>query len=112
MKYRFLMTICLFLFASLRAEAANPIGWWDLNVSRIEIAGSGVFLVTPLVGLTAPNCISTTTYNYVLFSSADQKLADRALTSTYYAKLTSSHLKALIVSCAGAYAVADSIWVE
>jgi len=96
------------LFSPLANAAWTPY----LNISRVEIAASGIFLVTTLSGLAESGCSPSTTYNYVQFPSSDEKLADRALATTYYAQTSGKKIKAMIVSCTPTYAVANSIWIE
>lgn len=108
MKRQATLLFLLLFFAPLADAAWTP----QLNISRVEINTSGVFLVTTLSGLTESGCSPSTTYNYVHFSSADEKLADRALATTYYAQSAGKKIRVFIASCTPTYAVANSIWVE
>lgn len=108
MKRQTILLSLLLFFAPLADAAWSP----QLNISRVEINASGIFLVTTLSGLTESGCTPSTTYTYVQFSSADEKLADRAMATTYYAQSTGKKIRAFIASCTPTYAVANSIWVE
>ncbi|WP_133498436.1 hypothetical protein [Cognatilysobacter terrigena] len=98
------------LAASNIAQAAD---WSPYFVpAREEIGPSGVYLITPLSGLSLPGCNPATTYNYVQFPSTNEKLADRALASVYFAQSNGKRVRAYLESCSGGYAVASAIWIE
>ncbi|MCP4989217.1 MAG: hypothetical protein GY928_25115 [Colwellia sp.] len=104
--------MCIALVTILISDQAMSEWSGYLNVNRVEVHTSGVFLVSSISGLTATGCIDGQVYNYAQFKTSNEKLADRALSSFYYAQSTNKKLKVSITSCEGSYAVSNGIWVE
>jgi hypothetical protein len=100
--------ICCLLLAQTCAAQWTGV----LDVERVEIHGYGVFLVTQITGHSTINCAPGKTYHYAQFPPVNEKLADRALSSVYYAQSTNRSLRVTISNCDGDYAVATGLWVE
>ncbi|WP_416396171.1 hypothetical protein [Allohahella sp. A8] len=102
-----------FLFLSaLTIQNASAEWTSSLQVSAVEVHASGVYILVPVSGLKATSCISTQTYQYIQFSSVNEKLTDRALSSLLFAKATGTKFKAHIDSCHNSYALANSISLD
>lgn len=108
------MKVVSFLIGMMFFVSNQSLADWSgyIDVGRVEIHVSGVFLAAPIVGLTASGCNTGQTYNYAQFLPSNEKLADRVISSTYYAQSMNKKIKVNIVSCNGVYAVASGIWIE
>jgi hypothetical protein len=102
--------IGMVLFLLSNQALANWSGY--IAVKRVEIHNSGVYLAANISDITAPDCTIGRTYIFAQFPSSNEKLADRALSSVYYAQSTSKKIRVSISSCSGDYAVATGIWIE
>lgn len=94
MKHSLVKSLFLLLFLSFGGYA----GWSDyVDIERVEVHTSGVFVVGPLTGLNAEGCQEGQNYSYASFFTDDQTLADRALSSAYFA--IASNKKSKVFNC-------------
>lgn len=100
--------------AALMSSTVAGAAWTaNISVGHVEVHATGVFVtVASLSGLTESGCTVAQQYTFIQFPSTNEKLADRALSSIYYAQSTGKRFKVFIERCNGAYVIANAIWIE